>query len=250
MQKEFATKRDADELRGAVSNAHVMLGVRHGGTPVDDSVVTDSQNDLIVPISRTERLTDGIFAIAMTLLVLGIQVPTFPASVTVAEFSTYVIGILPEIFTYMVSFILLAVFWLDHHIFFRIKHTNATLTWINVFWLMAITFVPFSTSLVGRYGQFQLAQLIFDLNMLIIGVLWYLNWQYASNNGMIDAQVEPYAEHIRRSNLALPALAVIAIFASFVTSGGVFVFLAAPVIFILYTVSKKGICRGKLARAH
>ncbi len=243
MHKELALKRDADEVREAVSDAHEMLGLRHGGTPVGDSVVTAPQHDLVVPISRTERLTDGIFAIAMTLLVLGIQVPTFPASVTAAEFSAYVTGILPEILTYMVSFILLAVFWLDHHIFFRIKHTNTTLTWINVLWLMAITFVPFSTSLVGRYGSFQLAQLIFDLNMLAIGVLWYLNWQYASNNGMIDGTVKPYAEHIRRSNLALPALAIIAIVASFVTPRAIFVFLAAPVIFVLYTVSKRRIPR-------
>lgn len=87
--------------------------------------------------------------------------------------------------------------------------------------------------------QFQLAQLIFDVNMLAIGVLWYINWHYASNNGLVDEKVMPYAEHIRRSNLALPVLAIIAILASFVTPRAIFVFLAAPVIFILYTVSKR-----------
>ncbi len=243
----MATKRDTDEVRESVSDAHAMLGLRYGATPADDSDMADLQHSLVLPKDRIIRLTDGIFAIAMTLLVLGIQVPTFPVPVTAAEFSAYVIGILPEIATYMVSFILLAIFWLDHHIFFKIKRTNTILTWINVLWLMAITFVPFSTSLVGRYGQFQLAQLIFDLNMLAIGVLWYLNWQYASDKGMIDEQVAPYAGHIRRSNLALPVLAVLAILASFVTSKGVFVFLAAPIIFILYTASKRRISGGKLS---
>ena len=244
LHKELAKKRDADEMREVVSDAHVMLGLRYGGTLVDDSDVTDPQHDLAVPTNRIEHLTDGIFAIAMTLLVLGIQVPTLSATVTAAEFSAYVAGILPQIATYMLSFTLLAIFWLDHHIFFRIKHTNTILTWINVLWLMAITFVPFSTSLVGRYNQFQLAQLIFDLNMLAIGVLWYFNWQYASNNRMVDEKVKPYAEHIRRSNLSLPVLAIIAILASFVTSRAIFVFLAAPVIFILYAVSKRRIPDG------
>ena len=239
MHKDLAEGRETGEMRGAVSDPHVMLGVRYGGTPIDGSDAKEPQQELVVPISRTERLTDGIFAIAMTLLVLGIEVPTFPATVTAVEFSAYVTSILPQIATYIISFILLAVFWLDHHIFFKIKRTNATLTWINVLWLMAITFVPFSTSLVGRYGQFQLAQLIFDVNMLAIGVLWYINWHYASNNGLVDEKVMPYAEHIRRSNLALPVLAIIAILASFVTPRAIFVFLAAPVIFILYTVSKR-----------
>ena len=79
----------------------------------------------------------------MTLLVLSIQVPTFPATVTAVEFSAYVASILPQIATYMLSFILLAVFWLDRHIFFRIKRATTTLTWINVLWLMTITVVPF-----------------------------------------------------------------------------------------------------------
>ena len=246
MRKDVAQKWD-DEMRRTASDADKALGLRYGGTPVDDSDVKALQQELVVPVSRTERLTDSIFAIAMTLLVLSIEVPTFPATVTAAEFSAYAMSIVPQTATYIISFILLAVFWLDHHIFFKIKRTNATLTWINVLWLMAITFVPFSTSLVGRYGQFQLAQLIFDLNMLAIGVLWYLNWQYASNNGLIDEKVLPYADHIRRSNLSLPILAMIAIVASFVTPRAIFVFLAAPVIFILYTVSKRRVLGGKTA---
>jgi len=193
-----------------------------------------------VPTRRIETLTDGIFAIAMTLLVLGIQVPTLPGAVTSVEFRTYVISILPQIFTYVISFILLAVFWMNHHIFFIIKRANTTLLWINVFWLMSIAFVPFSTSIIGKYGQFQLAQLIFDLNMLIIGVLWYVNWRYSSNKGFVDEKVMPYAAQIRRANLSLPVVAVIAIVTSFIFPiGSIFIFLVFPVIFIFDTISKK-----------
>jgi uncharacterized membrane protein len=195
---------------------------------------------LKIPTGRIETLTDGIFAIAMTLLVLSIAVPTLQAPVTSAAFSAYVANILPQIFIYVVSFILLAVFWMNHHIFYIIERTNTTLLWINILWLMSIALVPFSTAITGRYGQFQLAQLIFDVNMLIIGLLWYANWSYASRKGFVAEKVMPYAVYIRRSNLALPILALIAIVVSFISPiGSFFVFVLVPVIFTVYTVRKR-----------
>jgi len=195
---------------------------------------------LKIPTGRIETLTDGIFAIAMTLLVLSITVPTLQAPVTPAAFSAYVTSILPQIFIYVVSFVLLAVFWMNHHIFYIIKHSNTTLLWINVLWLMSVAIVPFSTSIIGKYGEFQLAQLIFDVNMLIIGLLWYANWSYASRKGFVAEKVMPYAVYIRRSNLSLPILALIAIVVSFISPAGSFlVFVLVPVIFTLYTVARR-----------
>ena len=198
------------------------------------------KHELKVPTDRIETLTDGIFAIAMTLLVLSIEVPTLPAPVTPAVFSAYVTSILPQIFIYVIGFILLAVFWMNHHIFYVIERTNTTLVWINILWLMSIALVPFSTAVIGRYGQFQLAELIFDLNMLIIGLLWYANWSYASRKGLVAEKVVPYAVHIRRSNLALPVLAIIAIMVSFISPiGSFYVFVLVPVIFTVYTVTRR-----------
>jgi uncharacterized membrane protein len=129
---------------------------------------------------------------------------------------------------------------MNHHIFFVIERTNTTLLWINILWLMSIALVPFSTAIVGRYGQFQLAQLIFDVNMLIIGLLWYANWSYASRKGFVAEKVMPYAVQIRRSNLSLPVLAIMAITVSFISPAGSFlVFVLVPVIFTLYTVARR-----------
>jgi len=208
-------------------------------------------HELKVPTDRIETLTDGIFAIAMTLLVLSIEVPALPAPVTPAVFSAYVTSILPQIFIYIVGFILLAVFWMNHHIFFVIERTNTTLIWINILWLMSIALVPFSTAIVGRYGQFQLAQLLFDVNMLIIGLLWYANWSYASRKGFVAEKVLPYAVHIRRSNLALPILALVAIVVSFISPiGSFFIFVLVPVIFTVYTVTRRVRERRSLIAAH
>lgn len=169
----------------------------------------------LLPKNRLETLADGIFAIAMTLLVLSIEVPTLPSNVTSLIISDYVFyTLLPQIGIYILSFVLLAVFWMTHHIFFAIKRTNTVLLWINVLWLMSIAIVPFSTSMLGKYGSFQLSQLIFDLNMFTIGILSLINWNYAASKGMIAEKVMPHADKIKRSFLTLPILAILAMLIS------------------------------------
>jgi uncharacterized membrane protein len=196
---------------------------------------------LLIPKNRLETLADGIFAIAMTLLVLSIEVPTLPGNVTPIIIREYVIyTLIPQIFIYILSFVLLAVFWMTHHIFFIIKRTNTTLLWINILWLMSIAIVPFSTSMIGKYGQFQLTQLIFAINMLIIGLLSYANWNYASSRGMIAEKIMPYTGKIKKSFLALPIISLAAIVISFIIPmGSIVVFILIPTIFTLYSVSKR-----------
>lgn len=195
----------------------------------------------LIPKNRLETLADGIFAIAMTLLVLSIEVPTLPGTVTSSTIMEYILyTLLPQIFIYVLSFVLLASFWMTHHVFFIIKRTNTTLLWINIFWLMSIAIVPFSTSMIGKYGGFQLSELIFATNMLIIGILSYANWTYAANHDLIAEEVMPYADKIKKIFLSLPVLAVLAIMISFfIPFGSITVFLLIPIIFTLYNVSKR-----------
>ena len=109
-----------------------------------------------IPKKRLETLTDGIFAIAMTLLVLSIEVPTFTnntASSSIPEFILFTL--IPQLAVYMLSFVLLTSFWMVHHVLYAIKSINTKLLWINAIWLMSIAIVPFSTSLVGKYGELK-----------------------------------------------------------------------------------------------
>ena len=100
---------------------------------------------------RLETLVDGIFAIAMTLLVLGLAVPVIHAPVTNASVQAAIFKLIPNFISLVVSFVLLAIFWKIHHrIFKQINKMNGTLLWINVIWLLFIVLVPFSASLTGR----------------------------------------------------------------------------------------------------
>ena len=104
--------------------------------------------------ARLETLVDGIFAIAMTLLVFDLPIPHFNNPLTNIAFQNSVYSLLPVFISLVLSFILLAVFWSIHRrIFNQIKVTNSILLWINIIWLLFIVLVPFTSILDGLYGQ-------------------------------------------------------------------------------------------------
>ena len=193
-----------------------------------------SRINITIPKNRLETLVDGIFAIAMTLLVLSIEIPSAQFH-QAADFQIYIISLLPKILIYFLSFILLGIFWMNHHVFFVIKRTNQTILWINIIWLMFIALIPFSTSLVSSFGQYQLSQIFFDLNILFIGLLYYINWNYAVKKGYIAEEFLPYDKPVKKSNLFTPLIALVAIGLSFINphfSSAIFLFI--PFIYLFY----------------
>ena len=167
---------------------------------------------------RLETLVDGIFAIAMTLLVLGLAVPQINRSLSNEVVTNAIFNIIPNFISFVVSFLLLAIFWKIHHrIFKQINLMNGTLLWINVIWLLFIVLVPFSATLTGDYGQFTISNVIFNLNMLGIASLLYLNWHYADHKNFIEEKVD--AEQIAFTkivNFSFILIAVLALALSFV----------------------------------
>lgn len=178
-------------------------------------MVSEMRKKFTMPTARLETLADGIFAIAMTLLVLSIEAPSPGTISSSLDFQNYVYGLIPQISVYILSFILLGSFWLNHHIFFLIKKTNTRLVWINIIWLMLVVLVPFSTSLIGSYSQYPLSEIIFGINMFLIGILYLLNIAYAFHGGFMEEKVRPYAWRIIGSNILLPILAIISMAISF-----------------------------------
>lgn len=168
--------------------------------------------------SRLETLVDGIFAIAMTLLVLALAVPdiTGPLSNLAVENALY--GLIPSFYTLVISFILLALFWSNHHrAFYRIKEMNTVLLWINITWLLFIVLVPFSASLTGKYGEFSISHIIFNLNMLGIAFFLLLNWYYAGKKNFIHEDVESKTiDNTHKINLLFVSVAFLALFLSFI----------------------------------
>lgn len=160
---------------------------------------------------RIETLVDGVFAIAMTLLVLGIAVPSI-ANPTEASLYRALLDLLPNFYSYFISFILLTVFWRINHVQFnRIKRADGTLLWIIVIWLLFVALVPFSAFFVGEYGNFQIPNIFFDLNLFAIGFLLFLNWRHALNSGLVDGFDYEMRKSSLRANLMLPVISLLAL---------------------------------------
>ncbi len=163
-----------------------------------------------INVRRIETLVDGIFAIAMTLLVLGIAVPSV-ANPTEASLYKALFDLLPNFYSYFISFVLLAVFWRINHLQFnRIKRADGTLLWIIIIWLLFVALVPFSAFFVGEYGNFQIPNIFFDLNLFFIGFLLFLNWRHAINHGLVDKVDEETLKSSLKVNLMLPVISLVA----------------------------------------
>jgi TMEM175 potassium channel family protein len=145
--------------------------------------------------SRLEFLTDGIFAI-VTLLVLEITVPQISShelGVVGAELPKRLLDLWPKIFSYVISFIILAIYWRGYHRQFHyIKHSDGVLVWTNIMFLMAVTVLPFSTSLLGEYMDQQVSVFIYGGNSIVIVFLLYIQWRYATDHyKLVDKNLDP-----------------------------------------------------------
>ncbi len=176
---------------------------------------------LVMNTSRIETLVDGIFAIAMTIMVLNLDVPEINGPLTVSTFQNAVYSIWPSILSLALCFILLGVFWSIHHrTFHQIKHVDKVLLWINMIWLLFIVLVPFSNSLTGQYPQFVLSHLVFNLNMLGIALFLSLNWYYANWRNFIHEKVDPVRITVfKRVYLAFILITLLALGLSFIIPG-------------------------------
>lgn len=141
--------------------------------------------------NRLETLVDGIFAIVMTLLVMTVVVPQRQVVIKDVGFELMILSKFHDIANYALSFILLAIFWIEHHEQYHfIKRTDRVHIWINIFTLLFIALFPFSTSLLNEFPDKDIAELIFGFNMFIVGILFYLNWDYAiKDKHLVDDNV-------------------------------------------------------------
>ena len=166
---------------------------------------------------RIETLTDGIFAIAMTLLVLSLALPE--AGKEAIEMHSLLLGQIDKFFNYALSFILLAIFWIRHHQQFHfIKRTDGKHLWINIFFLMFVALMPFSTSLAGDYSREPLAEVFFGFNIFMLGMFLILNWSYATNHHrLVDPNLDPQSiASGTKPRMVAPLVAVLAIGLAFV----------------------------------
>jgi uncharacterized membrane protein len=186
--------------------------------------------------SRIEALTDGVFAVIMTLLILDLRVPEIAAAQVAAKLPAALLALWPKLFSYALSFVMAGVFWVGHHnVLHFVRRSDRVFLWINILFLMTITFIPFSASLIGRYPRSRVAVVLYGANLIASTLTLYLTWRYPlSGHRLVDPDVDP--EVIRGGSqriLIAPVVHSVGILAALIRPElGLAIFVLAPAVWI------------------
>ena len=186
--------------------------------------------------TRISSLADGVFAIVMTLLVLGVEVPEVPDEMIADQLFREVLLLWPLIAAYVVSFLVLGIYWMGHHTQFHfLRGVDRPALWMNIVFFMFVCLVPFSTSMVGRYSGQEIALLLYGSNLLAISLMLLAHWQYAWRSGLLDPSVgsETKRKVSRQILIGATVFAAGMAMAFVQPSWSLFVFLLVPVLHIL-----------------
>lgn len=187
--------------------------------------------------ARLERLTDGVFAIVMTILVLEITIPYISPADVSSELPKELINLLPVLLSYGISFIILGFFWISHDDQFHyIRRVNRPLLGISIFYLMFIALLPFSASLLGEFGNQQVSILVYGINLVICSFWNYLHWWYVTRNHLlVDKDLDPtfIRRELRRYSISI-LIYIVAIILAFVNINlSIFLFVATPLYYLM-----------------
>ena len=167
---------------------------------------------------RIVNLSDGVFAIAITLLVLDIRVPDIPENMVSSQLPGALLSLWPKYLGYVLGFIGISAFWVIHHgIFQPIRTYDRNLLYLNLLFLMVVAFVPFPTSLLGEYGDRQLPVAIYAAT-LAVGrlLLTAIHWYSTKNDRLLDEPQDPATvRFFLLRGLTIPAIFLLPIVISF-----------------------------------
>jgi uncharacterized membrane protein len=211
-----------------------------------------------ISFERIVFFSDAVFAIVITLLVLEIKVPDCHALAgcvgegikTVSEepLREALLGLLPKVFGFIFSFLVVGMLWIEHHrIFQYIRAYDSKLIWRNLFFLLFVAFVPFPTALFSEYVRSKTAFILYALSFAFASAMKYWLWRHAAKNKaelLIPGMDEEVIKRISRRTWAVPlGCAVCIILAIFLPVGlSWFGFLLIPLFArLLYPVKKIGV---------
>ncbi len=151
----------------------------------------------LIPKNRLEAFSDGVIAIIITIMVFDLKVsPQFSVENLHTEFRL----LLPRFISYVVSFTMLAVLWVNHHhLFHHIRYTDNRLTWLNVNLLFWMSLIPFGTSFIGANHLLKLASCLYGAIFLMNAISFKLLREYAEDHDLMQHPIDP--ERLRKSRV-------------------------------------------------
>ncbi|MGK7941548.1 MAG: TMEM175 family protein [Crocosphaera sp.] len=154
--------------------------------------MNQNNGDEIRSLQRLKRLSDGIFMLAMTLMVLQFDLPNVQAEMSSKEIKEFLIDQLPTLYIYLGTFILIAFYRFNNlQKFTDYKRTHTIHLWINLLSLMFVVLIPYTNDFINIYSLNPYVQIFYSINLFLVGLFYSLSWWYASrNNHLIDSTLE------------------------------------------------------------
>jgi uncharacterized membrane protein len=156
-------------------------------------------------VERLAALSDGIFAVAMTLLVLDLRVPAHDAVHSERDLWHILLALSPRLVIFLMSVMTLGIFWVGQQT--QLNHFNSSdrnLSWIHIAFLCAVSLTPFSTALLAEFIHYRTALLVYWFNILLLGSALFWSWSYATRAHLVadDTPAEIHRAVVQRVAIA------------------------------------------------
>src|SRR5271167_2838524 len=137
-------------------------------------------------VERLAALSDGIFAVAVTILVLDLRLPVRESVHSEHDLWRALLALSPRLLMYTMSFLTLGIFWIGQQTQLNhLSRSNRSLSWIHIFFLFAVTLTPFSTMLLAEFPGYRMALIAYWINILLLGSSLYFSWMCAAEKGPV-----------------------------------------------------------------
>jgi uncharacterized membrane protein len=170
---------------------------------------------------RLAELSDGVFSIAMTLLVLELHAPAAAAINSDGQLRAALLAIAPKLAAWGMSFLTLGIFWIGQSTQIEtLARSNRDQSWLHLAFLAAVSLVPFTTAVMGEFWEYHLAMVVYWLNIALLGLLLWLVWAHGKRNRMfIDAWTPEMMAGVERRILLSQSLYFVAMLISMFGAG-------------------------------
>ncbi|HCN84131.1 MAG TPA: hypothetical protein DIT07_11010 [Sphingobacteriaceae bacterium] len=197
--------------------------------------------------NRLENFSDGVFAIAVTLLILNVKTPETKDLKNV-QLNQVLYNAIPHMLTFIFSFLVIGVFWVAHHrIFSFVKVLDSHILWLNIVYLLFVAITPLSSAILSEYPFLPTAILFYTSTLLVIAIMHLVLLEYILRNKYLkhEALTRDVYKAAQRTAVVGPLCYTIAAAASWINAYISFFFIIGAMVFYIF-FSGKGIVEEKM----
>ncbi len=190
--------------------------------------------------NRLENFSDGVFAIAVTLLILNVQTPD-TKNMDNKQLNQVLYVAFPHLLTFMFSFLAIGVFWVAHHrIFSFVKVLNSHILWLNIIYLLFVAITPLSSAILSENPFLPTAILFYTITLLVIAIMHLVMLEYILRSKQLkhEALTKDIYKLAQRTAIVGPICYVIAAAASWVAPYISFIFISGAMVFYIFFSGK------------